>query len=114
MSVQCFPDNIILETSVAPATEKDMMIVQENVQSFSAICSLIMMVLIYNSVNEMELYIRVYNSRQWSQEAQGHFIPSYPNKFSHITNCLIFTCNFGVFMIYFQLGLMSWSFSMPF
>ena len=91
-----------------------MVIIGEKVKNYSAICSLIMMVLIYNSVNELELYNKAFNQRQYVSELHGHFVPSYANKFSHITSCLIFICNFGVFMIYFQLGLMSWSFSLSF
>ena len=114
MSVQCIPENLVIDVNLSPIKKQDMAIMGEKVKNFSVVCSLIMMVLIYNSVNELEQYIRTFNQRQYVADTHGHFTPSYANKFSHITNCLIFICNFGVFMIYFQLGLMSWSFSMPF
>jgi hypothetical protein len=114
MSVQCIPPNLMIDANLQPVKKEDMADVSEKVKNFAALCSLFMMVLIYNSVNELELYIRIYNSRQWISDTHGQFTPSYVNKFSHITQCLIFICNFGIFMIYFQFGLMSWSFSMPF
>lgn len=78
-----------------------MLEIQEKIKNFSAICSLIMMILIYNTVNELEKYIQAYNSRQYNPDTHGRFIPSYANKFSLITNSLIFISNFGIFMIYF-------------
>jgi hypothetical protein len=71
MSVQCIPDGIVIDTGLTPATEKDMLEISEKVKNFSAICSLIMMVLIYNSVNELEQYLQIFNQRQFIADTHG-------------------------------------------
>lgn len=54
MSVQCIPDQLVIEVDLASIKKEDMVVIGEKVKNYSAICSLIMMVLIYNSVNELE------------------------------------------------------------
>lgn len=68
MSVECIPDQLVIEVDLAPIKKEDMIIIGEKVKNYSAICSLIMMVLIYNSVNELEQYNRAYNQRLYVGE----------------------------------------------
>ena len=68
MSVECIPDQLVIEVDLAPIKKEDMIVIGEKVKNYSAICSLIMMVLIYNSVNELEQYNRAYNQRLYVGE----------------------------------------------
>jgi len=54
MSVQCIPDQFVIDVELNPIKQEFSQEILEKIKNFSAICSLIMMVLIYNTVNELE------------------------------------------------------------
>jgi hypothetical protein len=54
MSVQCIPNQLVIDVDLKPISQEDSIEILEKIKNFSAICSLIMMVLIYNTVNELE------------------------------------------------------------
>lgn len=49
----------------------------EKVKNFTAVASLIMMILIYNSVNEADRFANIYNIRADSRESHGGNSISY-------------------------------------
>ena len=85
-----------------------------HIKDIAAFYSIIMMVVIYNSVAEADSFVNIYQSRYYSIDTHGLNMISYASKVSLYSTAIIFINNFGIFMVFFQLAMQGFGFSMSF
>lgn len=110
----CLPESTILKVQVQTAPKAMLIDFSEKIKNFTAVVSLIMMILVYNTADEMEKLNMAFQRRMQNVESHGQRHISYASMLSLWSTCLLFVFNFAIFMIYFSLSMVGWSFSFPF
>jgi hypothetical protein len=71
MSTQCIPDNLVVKFETKSISDDLIFQFEDKIKIFAAVCSIVMMMFIYFSVNEVEKFMNIYLIRYRNPDTHG-------------------------------------------